>query len=293
MVLSFGNPDLTVVALRAAENAGFSARELLVVDNGSDSASYRELLEQLGGRFEVLRFDKNQGIPAALNGGINALFSADPARTAAMVIMNDVVIADTDLSLLLRELDVKHVAAVAPVQCLTSSPNTVHSAGGLINRSAWITSHRYNGSYYQDLPSEIPDAGYLDNSCVIIRRAAWEELGEFRADLHLYWEDVEWSLRARAAGWRLRVVNTPCLHIVGGTMGTGVSKVAIARSAHSRWVVQRWLARESGFGLALAPLREFARLTLGGRRRSPDARIQLAAWWRVFFLRAGPGDFLA
>lgn len=293
MVLNYGRPDLTTAALKAARDAGVAAGDTLVVDNGSDAGSYRSLVDALGGEYQVLRFDENRGIPEALNQGLRTLFAASSQRSTALVIMNDVSIAATDVRALVEALAEPRVAAVAPVQCRTAEPGTVHSAGGRVDRRAWVTSHWRNGSQYQDLPTEIPDADFLDNSCVLISRAAWEDLGEFRADLHLYWEDVEWSLRARAAGWRLRVVKTACLHSVGGTMGTGVSKVSLARSAHNRWVVQRWRSRESGFGLVIAPARELARAILGGRRRSPDARIQLAEWWRVFVLRSGPGDFRA
>ena len=41
---------------------------------------------------------------------------------------------------------------------------------------------------------------YLSGACLCISRGAWEVVGPFNEELFLYYEDVEWCLRARALG---------------------------------------------------------------------------------------------
>ena len=47
---------------------------------------------------------------------------------------------------------------------------------------------------------------FLTGAALCIPRAAWDRVGPFDERLFLYYEDVEWCLRARAAGFALRVV---------------------------------------------------------------------------------------
>ena len=46
---------------------------------------------------------------------------------------------------------------------------------------------------------------YLSGACLCISRGAWEAVGPFNEELFLYYEDVEWCLRARSLGVPLSV----------------------------------------------------------------------------------------
>ena len=46
---------------------------------------------------------------------------------------------------------------------------------------------------------------YLSGACLCISRSAWETVGPFDEELFLYYEDVDWCLRARALGVPLTV----------------------------------------------------------------------------------------
>jgi GT2 family glycosyltransferase len=51
-------------------------------------------------------------------------------------------------------------------------------------------------------PSLLSSDVYLLGACLMIRRAAWEEVGPL--DPQLFWiEDADWALRAQRAGWKL------------------------------------------------------------------------------------------
>jgi glycosyltransferase involved in cell wall biosynthesis/GT2 family glycosyltransferase len=44
--------------------------------------------------------------------------------------------------------------------------------------------------------------GYLDGACLAISRAAWNSIGGFDEEFFGYGGDIDWQIRARAAGWR-------------------------------------------------------------------------------------------
>lgn len=56
-------------------------------------------------------------------------------------------------------------------------------------------------------------AGFLQ----LIRRQVIEDVGGYDASLRFYNEDLEFCLRARAAGWRCRLVDAPVLHLGGSS----------------------------------------------------------------------------
>ncbi len=57
-------------------------------------------------------------------------------------------------------------------------------------------------------------------SCMLVRRAALEDVGPFDADFFLFSEETDWCRRARDAGWE--IVFTPaaeCVHVGGASHG--------------------------------------------------------------------------
>ena len=62
-------------------------------------------------------------------------------------------------------------------------------------------------SLYPSAPTEV--SGYLTGACLMISRAAWNEVGSFDEEFFLYGEEADWQRRARQAGWRLLLANEP------------------------------------------------------------------------------------
>ncbi|KGH46693.1 hypothetical protein IN07_10565 [Modestobacter caceresii] len=60
----------------------------------------------------------------------------------------------------------------------------------------------------------LQDGEYLPWTCVAVRRAAWTSVGPLDRRFRLYAEDIDWSVRAVAAGWRLCLVapDSPVVH---------------------------------------------------------------------------------
>ena len=67
-------------------------------------------------------------------------------------------------------------------------------------------------------------------SCWMIPRAAWDAIGEMDEAFPLYFNDVDWALRAKQAGWQFRYIPTAVVvHDHGGTTRT-IRKDAIWES---------------------------------------------------------------
>ena len=86
---------------------------------------------------------------------------------------------------------------------------------------------------------------FLTGAALCIPRAAWERVGSFEERLFLYYEDVDWCLRARAAGFALRVSDdATARHGAGSSTGGGGGETWAYYSTRNRlWLLQRMRGR--------------------------------------------------
>ncbi len=61
-------------------------------------------------------------------------------------------------------------------------------------------AERYYGRHEPGPPVDVEQ---LSGACILMRRAAVTAIGAFDEQFFLYCEDVDWCLRAKAAGWRI------------------------------------------------------------------------------------------
>lgn len=70
---------------------------------------------------------------------------------------------------------------------------------------------------YRRPPIEVD--GYLTGACLVINRAAWDQVGTFDESYFLYGEEGDWQWRARNAGWRLVLADEiGAIHRAKGTV---------------------------------------------------------------------------
>jgi hypothetical protein len=60
---------------------------------------------------------------------------------------------------------------------------------------------------------------WLSGACLVVRRAAWEQVGFLDERFFLFWEDADWCRRFRQAGWGVYYVPA-----AGGTHFVGISR---------------------------------------------------------------------
>jgi GT2 family glycosyltransferase len=69
-------------------------------------------------------------------------------------------------------------------------------------------SDLFRGTPFSQLHSRQPAEsdsidGYVNSSCLVINREAWNTIGGWDEEFFLYGDETEWQVRARAAGWRI------------------------------------------------------------------------------------------
>lgn len=182
----------------------------IVVDNGSTDATTTAIRSRFPA-VHVLEL-ANAGFGRGANAGVRALKS-----DVVMVANADVRFGDGVFDRLARELrDYRDVAAAGPL--VTAPDGAPQSSARRIPTLAQTVGHallgrvrpsnRWSSGYRgDDLASHVSrDAEWLSGCAVMLRREAFEQVQGFDPGFFLYVEDVDLSVRLRAAGWRLRYV---------------------------------------------------------------------------------------
>jgi O-antigen biosynthesis protein len=223
----------SVLRLTAYENY-----ELIIVDNGSDEAdacAYLQSIEDkyadIGSRIRVLRAPGPFNFSALNNRAVRDCALGD----YLCLLNNDAAPLEADwlgeMMAFARRPDVGVVGAKL------TYPDGRIQHGGVVLGVGWgaPADHPYNGDpgnsigYWGRLL--VPqDFSAVTAACCVTRRAVWEELGGFdEKDFAVCYNDVDYCLRARAAGYL--VVWTPfarLLHDTSVSQKANVEKKAVA-----------------------------------------------------------------
>jgi hypothetical protein len=219
-------------ALHACLNALFASEggephQVLLVDNASTDGS-QAIRASAYPAVEVIQNTKNLGFARAVNQGLRA------ARGQIVVVLNpDVILWPSAVPRLLRFMATHPEAGVAGPRLLDPDGTVQGSARrdpsawtALFGRSAPLTRLFPNNPVSQrELPALSVDGNvpiqvdWLSGACLVARRTAWEQVGLLDERFFLFWEDADWCLRFRQAGWGVYYVPAAC-----GTHFVGVSR---------------------------------------------------------------------
>jgi hypothetical protein len=205
--------------------ASVAAIPTVVVDNGSRDDTVAVVRERFP-RVTLVE-QGNLGLSAGWNRGLREV-DADHV----LVLNADAWLLDDALDRLLAAAE-RHPRACAVTPKLLNPDGTLQrSVRGfptvwriateylylrkLAPRSSALNAF-YAGGFAHDAEREVE---WAMGSCMLLRRAALDEVGPFDEDFFLFSEEVDWYRRARDHGWS--VVFTPearCVHVGGASHG--------------------------------------------------------------------------
>jgi GT2 family glycosyltransferase len=188
VVLNWNGGDDTVAALRSLDGI-----ETICVDNGSTDGSDRRVEQQFPA-VEVLRNGANLGFAGGNNAGIRRALEREADW---VLLLNNDAIAEPGLGEALERAAVARPdAGVLACKVLSEDGRTVQYAGASFNARLG-----YSGRVATSGPDDLRDVGRADGAALAVSRPALERGGLLDETLFMYVEDVEWSLRLRAAGF--------------------------------------------------------------------------------------------
>lgn len=227
---------------------------VVIVDNSADERQRRALAAMSPAvPLTIITSAANIGFGGAANIGIDRSLRDHPDDPVWLV-NPDIEFEAEAARILLARIRLGLDDIVSPA--IVTGPRddlTVWFAGGVADsRTGDVRHDRYLEPYHRSSWPELSSTSFICGAAPVFTPRAWTELGGFRDDLFLYWEDVELSFRAQELGLALTIVHDALLwHAVGGSSDqNGQSDVFYFYSARNRLMIMR---ERRGFR-ALAPV---------------------------------------
>jgi len=229
VVVTYNNLADTRLCLGSLRASAYPNADVIVVDNGSAEREDTPLGQEFGEFASAIRVAPNRGYASGANAGIRLALQGE-ARYV-WLLNNDTIIRGDALSTLVRTLESDQGLGLVSPLILGSEHEDwsaeVWFAGGEVRLSRASAGHRLN----LDLSEPTLPTDYVSGCAMLVRRELFEAIGLLDETMFLFWEDVDFSLRARQSGWRLAVVPRARVHHrVHGTIGRGSRSYLMARN---------------------------------------------------------------
>jgi len=256
----------TVRCLESCAELDHARHEVTVVDNGSTDDSVTRLRE----RFPDLRLIET-GANLGFAGGNNVGLHDAIARDAAYVwlLNNDTVVDPTALTALVQVMrSDSSVGLAASKVYYRDRPHTLWYAGGSFSPIWGWTLHRGADEIDTGRYDEVADVDFATGCSLLVRADTLAAIGPLDEDYFLYWEDVDWSTRARRAGWR--VVYAPASrvwHSFGRAIPDGGGHLRWRYEGRNRLLYYSRQHPSAQVRIALCTVLNAGYLTLRGRSR--------------------------
>jgi GT2 family glycosyltransferase len=189
LILHYGEQKDTLECLESLKKLDYPDFEVLAIDN---DPSHRLGDLNFGYKVTKLVNAENRGFSGGNNVGIK--YALDNGADYILLLNNDTVIEAGFLKFLIETGEKDEKTGILGPIIYKLNTNEPHFAGGKVN---WL----YTGAKH------VPGASdYITGACLLIKRRVIEKIGLMPEDYFLYFEDVEWCLKARRAGFYCKVV---------------------------------------------------------------------------------------
>jgi GT2 family glycosyltransferase len=214
IIVAYHNHLDVLICAQQLISAGLPAERIFVVDHSEDSSLSSWLVPRLAGPWVIANPD-NPGFAAGCNRGSQAAFDRYPSLEALLWInpdtrfesnlLNVLAPSGDDLSRELRSPEVFH------------EPHDGDAPAELWFGGAWRTWLPGRLRYRRAGANEV-SVDYLWACCILVGKGVWQGLGPLDEGFFMYYEDMEYCDRARAAGMTLTIApGTKVIHAVGGS----------------------------------------------------------------------------
>ena len=289
IIVNYNGREHLPDCLESLARQKYPSLEIIVVDNGSTDDSL-PFIEAHHPTVRILPLGENLGFSVANNRGIAAA-----EGDWFFLLNNDTVLTPTCLRELVRVgVGQDRVAAVVPKMRFWTLPAFINGIGNRVGPQSW-GSDNFIG--YLDLGQfdevrEVPSACF---GAALLSRKAVEAVGPLDPAYFLYYEDADWSYRARSQGYRILAAPRAVLyHKFGASVRRLSDELKLTLVVRNRL---RYTLKNLTWRQALRFLSGYAfedLVGLGGaiyRRRGRTAGAYLYAW--IQFLTAIPSILAA
>lgn len=204
ILVCWNNKSYLEPCLESLYGTGLQFRyEVIVVDNGSKDGS-QAMLEEKFPQVKIIQNDSNVGLSKASNQGIEAIDSR-----YVLLLNNDTIVNGAALNSMVDFLDSHPDAGAVGGRLL--NPDGSFQAGyavfSTLKEEILIATRlgEYNKPGYPSHydTNQIKSVGWLSSACLMLRRAALDQVGLLDEEYFIYGDEADLQFRLNRVGWKV------------------------------------------------------------------------------------------
>lgn len=203
IILNTNRKEDTLACLSSLQKCNYPNCTIWVLDNSSTDGSVEAIRDQFP-QTQILSLTENKGYAGNNNVGIYTALRA--GAEWVFVINEDTILAPDAISNLLQFGKSNPQAGIlGPLVYHFDEPEVIQSAGGKITKD-WQAIHigqneQDQGQYIQ--PAKVD---WVSGCAIFVKKEVIAQVGGIDERYFYYWEETEWCIRARSAGWQVWMV---------------------------------------------------------------------------------------
>lgn len=201
VILNYKVKKYVLKCVESVIESTYKNLEIILVDNNSEDGIEKEIKKYEGVEF-IQNHDNlgytggnNVGIKKGLADGIEVVFILNP----------DTTVKKDTIEILVKNLEIDDVGIIGPKIYFADSKK-IWYAGGIFDRANVIGKHK--GVDGEDLGQydEISETDYVTGAAMMVRSEVFDKIGFFDERYFLYYEDSDFCLRAKDAGFKIMYI---------------------------------------------------------------------------------------
>ena len=210
VIVNYRRAVETLACVQSLMSGDYHAVDIVVVDNGSGDGSV-EAIASAYPSVRIAQLPHNTGFCHGVNVGLQVAFSND-ACEYVFIVNNDAVVEKSTLRLLATSA-ARHPDAgiVAPRLLISETSETVLSYGFRMT-NPWNAEHIGMGMLDSAADQQDEERDAVSGCAMLVSREAISQVGVLDEEYFAYYEDVDWCLRMRDAGFTIRSVGAAAVY---------------------------------------------------------------------------------
>jgi len=207
IILNWNNWQDTLECLKSLKNLDYPNYEVVVVDNGSTDDSVKQIINATRKDLVALiETGKNLGFSGGNNVGIK--YALEHGADYALILNNDTVVESNFLKKLVEvgESD-ENIGVLGPRINYIEPKDVVWFNGG---KFSWPLKYNYHLDFRKkegELKNFKPrEVDFITGAAMFVKRSVFDKIGLLDERFFLYFEDMDFCLRAKSAGFKSVVV---------------------------------------------------------------------------------------
>jgi len=233
ITVTWNQVEKTLACLETIFSLDYPEFDVILIDNGSTDGTVAKVQQRFPD-VKVTALPQNVGFAKGYNVGLHQCAVND--YPFLFLLNNDTLLAPDVLTHLIEHMRQQPEVGMASAKIyFADEPTRIWSVGGMINPKNLEVTDKFDNMLDQGQLAEIRSLDFVPLCGVLIRGQLIAEIGFLDERFFVYYEDMDFSRRARQAGYQISLVpDAKIWHAVSSSSGG-------ADSPNERY----WMARSS------------------------------------------------